>query len=67
MLWVYALDLQTRYANGEEHGLNLEFIEGPELKNLLAAGVECLDANKEEINDLNVFRCLTAIQAPTWS
>jgi len=35
--------------------LNLEFIEGPELKNLLAAGVECLDANKEEINDLNVF------------
>ena len=35
--------------------MNLEFIEGPELKNLLAAGVECLDANKEEINDLNVF------------
>ena len=35
--------------------MNLDFIEGPELKNLLAAGVECLDANKEEINDLNVF------------
>ncbi|NLY88981.1 MAG: DAK2 domain-containing protein [Firmicutes bacterium] len=35
--------------------MNLEFIEGPELKNLLAAGVECLNANKEEINDLNVF------------
>lgn len=35
--------------------MNLEFIEGPELKNLLAAGVECLNANKDEINDLNVF------------
>lgn len=55
MSWAYASDLQTRYANGEEHGLNLEFIEGPEFKNLLAAGVECLNANKDEINDLNVF------------
>ena len=35
--------------------MNLEFIEGPDLKDLLAAGVECLNANKDEINDLNVF------------
>lgn len=35
--------------------MNEEFIEGLRLKDLLAAGVDCLDANKDEVNDLNVF------------
>lgn len=35
--------------------MNEEFIEGLQLKALLAAGVDCLDAHKEEVNDLNVF------------
>ncbi len=35
--------------------MSLDFIDGPKLKEILAAGVETLTEHKEEVDDLNVF------------